>query len=88
VVGALIVLSVVFAIAVGGKMWIASVVIVPLGVAWIVIDRLMSARGADAAPDRPAGDRSGGARRLAPVGVAIVVVAIAVVAVLVAVALS
>src|SRR4051794_5037976 len=53
VVGALIVLSVAFAIAVGGKMWIASAVIVPLGVAWIVIDRLMSARGDEASPDRP-----------------------------------
>src|SRR3954451_5502492 len=88
VVGALIVLSVVFAIAVGGKMWIASAVIVPLGVAWIVIDRLMSARGEDAAPNRPAGDHAGGRRRLAAVGAAIVVVAIAVVAVIVVVALA
>jgi hypothetical protein len=62
VVGALIVASVAFAIAVGGTMWIAPAVIVPLGIAWIVIDRLISARGEDAAPERPVGDRSDGAR--------------------------
>jgi len=44
VVGGVIVASVAFAIAVGGAMWIAPAVVIPLGIAWIAIDRVMSSR--------------------------------------------
>jgi len=44
VVGALAVASIVFAIVLGGSMWIAPAVVIPLGIGWIVVDRLMHRR--------------------------------------------
>jgi hypothetical protein len=74
VVGALVVTSIAFAIAVGGRMWIAPVLMVVLGGGWIAVDRLL--------------DKGRFPRRIAPAAVAIVALAVAVVAVVLVVFLA
>jgi hypothetical protein len=67
IVGSLVVASVVFALVVGGRMWIAPVLMVVLGGGWIAVDRLL--------------DKGRSPRRMAPAAVAVVALAVAVVAV-------
>jgi hypothetical protein len=74
VVGSLVLTSIAFAIAVGGRMWIAPVLMVVLGGGWIAVDRLL--------------DKGRVPRRIAPAGVAIVALAVAVVAVVLVVFLA
>jgi hypothetical protein len=74
VVGALVVASVAFAIAVGGRMWIVPALMVSLGAGWIAVDRML--------------DKGRAPRRIAPVGAAIVACAVAVVAVVLVVLLA
>jgi hypothetical protein len=81
VVGAVVVASIGMAIAVGGRMWVAPALMVPIGAGWIAIDRLIYAHGASASSDRAPGDQASAARRLAPIGAAIVALAVTVVAV-------
>ena len=83
VVGALVVGSVVVAVIVGGRMWLAPALMVPLGVAWIALDRLTASSSPDGA-----GARGRGPRRLFAVGAAIVVCAVAVVGIVLVVALG
>ena len=79
---AMMVLSLAFAVIIGGNMWVLPAIVLPIGAGWIMAQRRMDSAGEEEAGSRhrhepdgarhPTDERGPAARRLVPIGVAVV----------------